>query len=222
VNDKNIQGGFASRLIYVLSQKRDVVAQRFQNGGQSPEIQAERQEYRRALVEDLSSIHKMMGPMKADDEFKTAWEDWWFSSETKRKGYESEKLQSLMVRQNLHMLKTSMLFSACESDDRILRRSHWEKALAIVEPCMQSIPTIFRESRASSIDGGKIKNLPHAIFNTLIKHPNISGDSLKSLLQFGGASIKDVDSMLHYMVTSGKISVDGSRFKILGDPDNYL
>lgn len=222
VNDKNIQGGFASRLIYVLSQKREVVAQRFQNGGRSAEIQQERAEYRRALIEDLMHIHRLMGPMRADPEFAGAWEAWWMSSETKRKSYGSEKLQSLMTRQNLHMLKTSMILSACESDERVLYRKHWDKALSLVEPCMQNIPTIFRESRANAIDAGRIKNLPHAIFNAILKHPEMSRESLRAFLQFGGANIRDVDNMLQGMLGSGKLALEGNKFKILGDPNNHF
>ncbi len=215
-------GGFASRLLYILSQNKEVKAQLFQNGGLTDEQKAAKALNRAALVEDLASIHKMMGPMTADEEFKVAWQDWWLTSEKKRKAYGSEKLQSLLVRQNLHMLKTSMIFSACESDDRIMRKRHWDKALALVEPAMNNIPTTFRESRAGQIDRGQIKNLPHAIIMAIQKNPEINRDGLKAFLQFGGANMRDIDSMIYSMMTSGKIGMDGSKFKILGDPNHHF
>lgn len=221
VNDKNIMGGFASRLIYVLSQKREVVAQRFQNGGQSEEVRTNRAEYRKALIEDFMTIHKMQGKMIASPEFAQAWETWWVSSETQRKSYGSEKLQSLLVRQNLHMLKTSMILSACESDELVLHRRHWDKALELVEPAMKNIPTIFRESRAGSIDRG-VKNIPHAIINAVMKNPNINRDMLKTQLHMNGAPMRDIDTMLHQMLVSGRLGLEGNKFVILGDPDHYL
>ncbi len=167
-------------------------------------------------------IHKLMGKMRADTEFAAVWEEWWMSSETKRKGFESERLQTLLVRQNLHMLKTSMILSACESDEMILHRRHWDRALSLVEPAMRNIPTIFRESRASAIDGGKVKNLPHAIISALQKNQNLSREGLKALLHFGGASMRDIESMIHQMCLSGKLIAEGDKFKVLGNPDNYL
>lgn len=221
VNDKNIQGGFASRLIYVLSQKREVVAQRFQNGGQTDAVRAERAEYRRALVEDFIQIHKLMGKMRASPEFAGAWEQWWVDSEKQRRAYGSEKLQSLLVRQNLHMLKTSMILSACESDAMVLEQRHWEKALSLVEPAMRNIPTIFRESRAGALDRG-IKNLPHAIIVAIQKNANHTLDSIKAFLHTRGAAMRDIDSMLHQMLKSGKLGIEGSKLKVLCDPDHDL
>lgn len=220
VNDKNIQGGFASRLIYVLSRKTEVTAQRFQNGGTNDSMKQERADYRRALVEDLCKIHQMLGSMTADEEFKGAWETWWVESETKRKAY-PEKLQSLMVRQNLHMLKTSMLFSACESDDRILRKQHWDQALALVEPAMQNIPSIFRESRAAAIDGGRIKNIPHAIFNALEKNDHTK-ESLRVQLMRAGASLRDIDNMIAGLISTRQIHVVDGKLKVLGDSNNHF
>lgn len=223
VNDKNIMGGFASRLIYVLSQKTSIRAQKFQNGGQSDDqLRRTRNQNRIKLVEDLKHIHGLMGRFTADSEFAAAWESWWVESETFRKACPSEKLQSLYVRQNLHLLKTSMVFSACESDDLILKKKHWERAIGLVEPCMKNIPHIFRESRANAIDRGQVKNLPHAIYKAILNNPQIGKDELKASLQFSGATQRDIDSMLHQMLISGRISLEGAQFKILSDPDNYL
>jgi hypothetical protein len=217
---KNYRGGFASRLIYVLSRKQGVNAQKFQNGGMSDAEKEAKRANRLRLVEDLASIHQMLGSMTADDEFKKAWEDWWVESETKRKKYDSEKLQSLMVRQNLHMLKTSMILSACESDERVMRKRHWDKALSLVEPAMGNIPSTFREARAQQIDRGQIKNLPHAIYNILEKSPHLNCEEVKSHLTFGGATLRDVEAMLHSMVVSGRLAIEGSKFVVLGDPNN--
>jgi hypothetical protein len=223
VNDKNIMGGFASRLLYILSQKREVTAQRFQNGGQTEAIKKEREVYRAALVEDLCSIHRMMGSMQADDEFKAAWESWYVEFETKRRAYQSEKLQSLLVRTNLHMLKVSQILSACESDDRILRKRHWDQALALVEPAMANVPMIFRESRAAQVDGpGKIKNIPHAIINSIMKNPGITQEMLRAGLQFNGANLRDVDNIISGMLIAGKIRLNGTKFEILGDSDHHF
>lgn len=221
VNDENIMGGFASRLIYVESRNKEVKRQVFQ-GGLNDTVKAERAEFRRALIDDLVEIHRMQGRFTADPEFKDAWEAWWLESERERKAQPSEKLQSLLVRQNLHMLKTSMILSACAGEDRVLKLAHWEHARRLVEPAMQNIPGIFRESRAGAIDKGQTKNLPHAIVNLIIKNPRISRDALRARLQFGGANPRDIDSVLQQMLLTERIRVDSGKFELLGNPNDYL
>jgi hypothetical protein len=222
VNDKNIMGGFASRLIYVLSKNKPITAQRFQGGGRTAEIQQERNEYRKALVDDLCSIHKIMGPMSADEEFKAAWESWWVESETQRKSYGSEKLQSLLVRANLHMLKTSMLFSACESDERVLRKRHWDRALSLVTPAMATIPDIFRESRAQGIAKGQ-KNVTHAIFHALASGKEFTASTLRGTLIAAGGRSTEIDSVLGALISIGDIrSGGGGKLEILGDPNDHF
>lgn len=221
VNDRNIMGGFASRLLYVQSKNKVVQEQRFPRP-ETKEVQDERKQFREALIEDLCSIHKMMGPMTADAEYAAAWEAWWFESERKRKAMESENLRSLLVRTNLHMLKTSMLLSACESDDRVLKKRHWDKALSLVEPLMSEIPEVFRKSRAGQLDGGKVKNIPHAIIHAIKCNPNITRETLRASLSYRGADLRHIDNILGLMLSNGRIGFDGGKLKILGNTDDYL
>jgi len=148
VSDENIQGGFASRILYVVHREKLVRTQAFQMG-LSPEDLAMRKSYRDALVHDLTEISKLCGAMKATPEFAAAWEAWNPKFENIRQDMQSEKLQSLLARTNTNAIKLSMIISASESDDCVLRIQHWEKALRMLTAVNEQIPSIFRESKAA-------------------------------------------------------------------------
>lgn len=179
VNDENIQGGFASRLIYVVSKNKEVFDQKFQIGiGNSS---TERDAYREALIEDLTAISRMVGPMKATPEFGKAWEAWYPAFERKRRGLISEKLQSLLARTNTNVLKVAILLSAAESDDRELRVEHWNRAVELVLPVYDGIPSLFRQARANSSDPANI-NVASAIIAMVERESGLNKERIQNKL----------------------------------------
>lgn len=227
VNDKNIMGGFASRLIYVVSRDKPIVQQRFQHGGMDSEHARMRMALREDLIHDLALINKVIGPMHGDAEFGEAWEAWQFEFETKRRKLDSEKLQSLIVRTNNNMLKVSMLLSMAESDERKLCLRHWNKALELVNEVNKNIPDIFRESRASNSDKAG-KNLAHAVFHMLVRNKGITRTELKGKLMRRDFNSSAIDQMINSLIEDGKIGAGsahagkGVALELLCDPDDYL
>lgn len=226
VSDKNIMGGFASRLIYVLCRDKPIVAQKFQEGSDE-ETRTVRKTYETALVHDLLEIHKMTGPLTAEANVQRAWETWWLDFETKRKQYESEKLQSLLVRTNNNILKTAMLLCIAESDDRVIRLRHWERAHGMVMKIVEDIPNIFRESRANATEKNP-RNLTQLIFHKLMQKPGMSKAILKISLISEGYPARDVDQTIDALMQAGQISAGSARpggdvaLKVLGNPNDYL
>lgn len=226
VNDENIMGGFASRLIYVVSKNKEVVEQEFQMGGADLEADALRKTYRKALVEDLVSISKMVGPMSASPEFGRAWKAWYPEHERTRRKLESEKAQSLLARANTNILKLAMLFSAAESDDRKLKLHHWEQAHGHVMRIQAETPAIFREAKTNSSTKDN-RNVSGAIIHVIQSRPGITLEQVKAQLKMGSFLPGAVDTTMQAMLDTGALGRGatgprGSVAIILGDPNNYL
>lgn len=224
VNDENIMGGFASRLIYVVNKNKKVAHQAF---GSTEEEDNERRVYWEALRDDLVAISKMCGPMVADQEFRKAWEAWFPKFETERRAMESEKSQSILARTNTNVLKVAMLLSAAESDERVLHLRHWERALELVLPIQQETPGVFMQARNSG--SNKVSGSPAQVILHVIKSsPGISTSSVKGKLIMSGINPRDIDQLIGGLVSVGKIklgtsSPDGSaKIELLCNPDDYL
>lgn len=223
VNDENIMGGFASRLIYVVSRNKVVVPQEFQLGGANEKLTEERRVYREALIDDLTQIGQMVGAMRATPEFARAWETWYPEYEKKRRALESEKAQSLLARTNVNILKVAMLLSASESNDRELKLHHWERALELVSAIQEKTPQTLRQARATSSERGN-GNITSAVLALLEQTPGLPLERVKSRLKVSNFNSSAVEAVVGALITDGAIGRDpnGTGLIILRNPDNYL
>lgn len=226
VNDENIMGGFASRLIYVVSRNKEVVAQQFQLGGLTNSEKAERAVYREALVTDLTAISKLVGRVTATPEFGAAWEEWYPAHERKRRELLSEKSQSILARANTNIFKVAMLLCVAESDDMVLHIHHWDKAKELVMAIQNNTPSIFRQAKATSSTKSNL-NITSAIIHSVETCPRISVERLKAKLKHNGYSAVVVDTTVAAMFTSNILATrpsndGGLEVYLLGNPDDYL
>lgn len=225
VTDDNIMGGFASRIIYVVHREKLVRNQKFASGGSADDSSGARAQYRRALIEDLTAIHKMVGPFRASPEFGRAWEEWYPKFEEERQSNPSEKMQSLLVRTNTNLLKTAMLFSASRNSERVLEIQDWDAAMTVVEPIGAEIPNIFRE--AKSTDTKSQDGLNQMIFKMFISEPELMLSDLKNRLIFSGFNALQVETSIKSMQANGafketSVGVAGTKVKLLTNPNNHL
>lgn len=223
VTAEQVMGGFASRLIYIVHNERDIRDQEFQAGA-SEEEKAARKQVRKMLVQDLKAIHKMVGPFTGSPEYGAAWKEWYSKFQREMREIQSEKLQSLMARVNTNVMKLSMLISAAESDDRILKLSHFEKTLDILKGPIADIPGIFREARSGNTE------TQDGLTQAIIKHvtkKELTVTALKKLLIVGGFPTYKIDSTINFMMTQGILAKSGItgtevRLKLTVNADNYL
>ena len=227
VSDDNIMGGFASRPIYVLHRDEDVIEQEWQLGGYTKDQALYRESYRQKLVEDLIDINTLVGPVTAEPEFAEAWKDWRHKFERKRRKFKSEKLQSLLVRTNTNMLKVCMLMSVAESNDRILKIEHWERAHFLVDRIASDTPSIFAEAKlqrvASDVSAGQL-----AIIKEVRNSPGITKSKLIARMISAGLGPREATSLLESMIKAEQgVRVSGVGngdmvLKPVGDTDDYL
>lgn len=202
VNDDNINGGFASRLIYIVCKDKVVTPQPFQKGQRTEAEKKAAADYKNALIADLADIYKMVGPMYADDEFAKRWEVWYPDFEKRRRSLESEKLQSLLARTQTNVLKVAMLLSAAESSSRELKAHHWDKALELVSPLQEETPQIFRAARAMQRDGSP-STVQSAIIDTVLKNPGIPYNKLTAKLLMNMGPRAGTDATINAMLKTG-------------------
>lgn len=227
VSDENIQGGFASRLMYVVQKDSTVREQQFQSG-QDAETRGIRDNYSAALVDDLTHISNMCGAMSAEADFGKAWELWYPAHQRKVQAYKSEKLQSILARTNTNVLKVSMLLSAAESDDRIMRLKHFEKAVELVESLNDRVPDIFLEAKAAQGPKGGGSTLTNVIISHLKKNPNATIDSVISAAVTEGHNQMTVTNTINALIGTrtlargSAVAGQGVRLIIKGNTDDHL
>lgn len=207
INDENVQGGFASRIIYVVNSENVVRHQEFQ-GGLSNADRVVRGKYQEALEADLAEINSIVGPVEATPEFKAAWEQWFPTSEAKRFKFNSEKIQSLLARTNTNAIKLSIILSAAESNDRILHLRHWEKAVELLEAVNAKVPTIFSEAKAAQGPGVRGNALTHKILQ-IARSGRKTISEVRAEMTLGCHSAHTVEAVLNSLLQQGML-IQGS------------
>lgn len=222
VSDENIQGGFASRVIYVQQLEDKIRVQKFQSGLDA-DSRKEYANYQAALVEDLTAISKLIGPMHATPEYGAAWEAWYPEQQRSLLNKE-ERMRSILTRTNTNVFKVSMLLSAAESDDRTLKLHHLERAIQLVEGVNAHVPRIFIESKAAQGPRGRAGDaLANAIKSKLLRATRVKGDLCRELTM-QGYSPRNIDETLDALIRSNFITEGpaiagdgGSRLKIVAE-----
>lgn len=226
VTAKNIMGGFASRLIYVVDEGQKARQQRFQEGlGKSDDEIKHKQLFKMKLIEDLRQMLDLSGPYSASPEYGAAWEAWKTKFDEQLEATKSEKLRSLLVRSNTTMFKVSMLMATCRGNGNFMELEDWERALAIMQPVFDGLPDLLRESSESEPN----KFQPAAalsIINLMHKTREITEREVYMRLSVRGQNKFIVDQAIQSLVAGGAMkkvaSSEGIVLRLLADPNDYL
>lgn len=223
ITEDNIMGGFASRCIYVMQKEAMARVSPFQNRG----IQKSSPVDRDKLLGDLSQIHHMTGPFRADEQFAAAWESWFPHFDTSRQNLQSEKYQALLVRKPTNLIKLCMILSAAESNDRVLKLHHWEDAMEMINEVELDLPDMLREGTSKNTESQE--GLNNAVFKHLIKakRNTMKLAELEQKLVLAGFDrsliLKTFDT---FRVENEALKVvrttNGDTIELLGNPNDYL
>jgi len=119
-----VGGGLISRIIFVVGHGRyKAIA--------IPMLTKAEEKIRKKLYEDIQNIANMKGPFKLESAFLNTYAQWYESDD--RSGVSSEQFVGYNARRALHLNKLCMIFSASESDEMIITKEHFERALAVLE-----------------------------------------------------------------------------------------
>ena len=138
-----VGGGLSSRIIFVSEWEKSKVVP-------FPFLSDQDLEDYELLKHDLEAIYAMRGTFSITGEFKRIWKAWYLDSEKNPPFRDNPKFEGYVNRRGNHVLKLSMILSASESDDMVLRSSSIERAVEYLKEVEKRMPTVFYGHGTSS------------------------------------------------------------------------
>lgn len=217
VNDKTVEGGFASRLLYVVSPERKVRESGWERGLVFSE------DRKKKLIADLAHMNKLVGPMKPTAEWKEKYAKWQPDFDRSLIELNSASLESISARKDMNLIKVSMLLSISEGDSLVIEGKHFDEALCLINDVYKDVPSVL--SQATIADKMSQKGTTQFLAQTVKKRGGVLQKKiLTSLALSHGNEVKRVTETLDEMIGSGWFEYDTSSgvLKLLIDPDRYL
>ena len=221
VNEESVMGGFASRLIYVIEKDK-----KLREPSWEPKTnKLISHEYMQKIQDDLVQIHNLSGPMSVTPGFAKAYSDWFASFDQSLIDLKSNRLQSLMTRKHTNLVKLCMLMSVSESDSLLIEKSHFDRALLMLEEVSKDVSEVV----VSSIIADKSSQ---SGLNQLIMRKiggvgaSKAATDLKRAIVMNGNKLADIEATLTGLCSAGILTtstINGKySYTLLSDPDAYL
>jgi hypothetical protein len=215
VTESNTQGGFASRLTYVICREEKIRSNVFPDVPTSEEALARRLQ-RSRLVNDLRRINEMRGPFAFTSEFREAFTAWNIELQQRRKEIRSEDMKSLSVRLGDTMFKLCMIMSAAESSDRIMKLAHFKKAEKLTRALEEDLPSVFRDSKAGNVkDPGGIYNTVQKIFSGPGREELSRNYILQKLTSYNFDPIRAKQTVEAFIESNMLVRTESGKFKFV-------
>ena len=216
VNEQSVMGGFASRLLYIISKDR-IVRETKWNARENEDTVTKKK-----LIEDLAHINKLSGPFTVNRGFMEAFEKWQPDFDRYLISLNSPRMESIMSRKGTNLIKIAMLVSVSESDALDLTEYHFDRTAKIIDEA--TADNAFILSQAMINDKNSQAGMTQAIMQVLVKAGGVSSSArIKSIIFSHGGSVAMFKETLEYMYSAGLIAnISDDRIKLLADPKCYL
>lgn len=221
VTKDNIMGGFASRLFYVAQHDAIKRVAKFEGGQLEASVEGKEldPEVEKMLIEDLNRIHQLQGHFSAEPDFGKMWEDWFNKHDAKMQAEENEVYRSVLARKMTNTMKVTMLLSASESDDLMLKVRHWEKALGFTDEIDETVYETFIKGRSQNL--GKQDGIVAYILREVGRGSTKA--KINKELTVKGAHPDEIQKTLKALIESGAIvSAPQGKLYLNIDPKSYL
>jgi len=211
INSDSIQGGFASRFIYVIQTDNVVRKSQWQKGASEKSS-----ETRMKLIEDLAHIGKMQGAFVATDAFQEKWNSWFPAFDKYRQNLRNESMQSLLVRKSTNLLKLCMIFSAAESSNMVMDAHHWERAMTLLDSMQDDLPSMMTKANATKTDTQEGLN---AALKINLGKGGMTREKLQGLLtyQYNFKPYEVINTIDSYINSGVLILSGGNKLRLVGD-----
>lgn len=215
VNEQKVMGGFASRLIYVVSRERKI---RQSKWDEAPEVDLET---RRRLIEDLAHIHKLAGPMKPTKEWKECFEAFQPEFDQSLIDMNSPRLESIFARKGTNLIKLSMILSVSERDDLVVNEDHFRMAEYMINEVTKDNPFILSQAVVANRDSQS--GLNQIIMQSIKNNGGVMTIAgLRSILVANGNDVTKIDPTLNNLRAAEMIVQEGEKLILRTNPDRHL
>lgn len=130
-----VGGGLTSRIIFVYAADK-------RKSCPTPFISPEMAHLGDSLYYDLERIHLMKGEFKYTQKFISLWTDWYTAQEG-REVFKESALQPYIERRPVHIMKLSMVLSACRNSEMVVTEADLQKAINLLEHTERFMPRVF-------------------------------------------------------------------------------
>jgi len=218
VPQRQAEGGFASRLIFVPQDeifiRRPKLVEPVRAGADT------------RLIEDLNQVYSLSGPFTATPEFSAAFEDWFPEADGQRQGLRSERMQHFLGRKHTNLLKLCMVCCVSEGNDMTLYPRHWERALGLMQEVEAKLPAVVKNSAGKNTPKGVTFNVLR-ILQERGEGGILSREQLFRELLLAGVDTTRIDSNLQTMARGGRLAIEtipgkGQHFRLTCDPNEHL
>jgi len=212
---EGVLGGFASRITYVVHNEELDRKSSWQGRNEKKDASINYDH----LLKDLAAINKMQGPFTAEEDFAKAWEEWFPQFDRQQQNAPNEKIQSLLVRKQTAVKKLSMILSAAESNDRVLKRHHWDMAIRLLDEVEDTLPDMIHKGKSNQT--GTQEGINSGVVSILKNGPMRQQDIVGKLMAVGHDPEK-VKKTLETMMARNDLLIKGAKLSLVGDGDAYL
>jgi hypothetical protein len=215
INDQSVLGGFSSRLIYVVEEDRKVRKTKWDENRDLDD------RTKRALVEDLVHINKLIGPMKPTAGWKAAFEKWKPEFDQYLIDLKSERMEAIMARKSTALQKIAILLSISEGDSMILTEEHFERALVIVEDVYKDNHKIIVSAVTSDVTTQK-GTTQYIMQMIKRKGGSMTRMELNSLIMGNGNDLMMAASTIDGLIGGGWVTISDGLIHARVEPNSHL
>jgi hypothetical protein len=215
VNETSVMGGFASRLIYVVSKERPIRTSKF---GQTPERDSK---LFQALASDLAHINRLAGAVETTPEFRAEFDKYTPEFDRYLIGLNSPRLESINGRKFTHITKLAIILAVSEGDTLKVDARHFHAARELMDSVSKDNASIV--SAAMIADKESQGGINQFILQSIkalggqMPYASVSKIAIKH-----GSDLKKVKDTLDCMIASGVLELKGSTVYLATDPDSYI
>jgi len=137
MSTKTIGMGLPSRMIFIYEEKikRRIVCPFFPLSEIGMQLEED-------LIFDLTQIRSLRGDFKVSKRFLAKWSDW-YGAYPEECAFDPQHFSGYWERRPAHVMKLSMVFSACESNSMVMNERHLDQALELIMETERKMPQTF-------------------------------------------------------------------------------
>jgi hypothetical protein len=166
----------------------------------APFLSEMEREMGRELALDLEQICMMSGEFKVTSAFMDRWVEWYTAS-SKNPPFEDYRFNGYIERRPTHMLKLSMIMSASRSNEKVVDRIDFERALDLLETTEQNMPHTF-----SGVGKSSQADINARVTATVYRHQIIPLDKLMRMF-FQDADLREMTGILETLQSMKMIRI---------------